>query len=345
MDPIPTMQDIADRCGVSRSTVSYALRDDPRIKKERREAIQEMAEIMGYRPNPMVNALMTQLRGKRRLPGGNLIAFLNFHRRPAIYQEDPYYGGIFKACKSQCEKLGYAFDLLSVYGVNTHYAHHNRIIKTRAVAGVIIPNVPDNTEVERLDFQNLAAVKVGYNCPQIKVHRVVPYHSQGMRHTLRILRERGYRRIGFIFNKDIDLYTNYDYLAYGYRHNAEAGDNALPILIIEKDTSPKAVKEHVLRHRPEIIVCDHTRSVDIILDSGLKMPEDVELCCLNTVHTLDQTAGFHQNIRPLGEEAINLLDTLIRQNRRGIPENPITVKVGGHWIDGPTMRPVEQPAH
>ncbi len=45
-----TMQDIADRCGVSLITVSRALRDDPRVRPETAGRIRETAAALGYDP-------------------------------------------------------------------------------------------------------------------------------------------------------------------------------------------------------------------------------------------------------------------------------------------------------
>ncbi len=46
-----TIRDIAAVCGVNPSTVSRALRDDPRVKSETREKIIAMAREHGYNPN------------------------------------------------------------------------------------------------------------------------------------------------------------------------------------------------------------------------------------------------------------------------------------------------------
>jgi len=342
MNPPPTMQDIADRCGVSKATVSFALRDDPRITKARRDEIKRVAKELGYRPNPLVNSLMTQLRGKHSHPSGNLVALLCFHSNPSVFQQDPFFKGILDSCQKRCSELGYAFDLIQAAGVNRNPEHVNRIMRTRSVTGVVIPPLPPETKPELLDYSHLAVVKLGYTCPQVQAHRVVPFHSQAMRHTLRILKDRGYHRIAFIFHKDIDLHTNQEFVAFATRHNYEAGDQAIPFLPIEREIQPEVIKRHILRFQPDIVVGDHGRVYEMISKAGLSMPDEVEFCCLNTVHTNDKTAGFHQNIPLLGEEAINLLDNLIRQNRRGLPEYPVTLKVGGYWIDGPTMRPVEK---
>lgn len=52
-----TMQDIAKKAGVSKSTVSRALNNDPRIKVQTREKILKIAGEMNYRPHHMAQAL------------------------------------------------------------------------------------------------------------------------------------------------------------------------------------------------------------------------------------------------------------------------------------------------
>ena len=66
MDRDPTLQTIADIAGLSRSTVSRALRNDPMQSRKTCEKVQQIAEEIGYRPSPMVSALMTQLKRGRK---------------------------------------------------------------------------------------------------------------------------------------------------------------------------------------------------------------------------------------------------------------------------------------
>ncbi|MFZ9938268.1 MAG: LacI family DNA-binding transcriptional regulator, partial [Luteolibacter sp.] len=49
--PDPTMADVARASGVSKNTVSLALRGSPRVAGETLRRIVETAEAMGYRLN------------------------------------------------------------------------------------------------------------------------------------------------------------------------------------------------------------------------------------------------------------------------------------------------------
>lgn len=55
----PTLRDVADAAGVSVSTVSRALADNPAVAKATRGQIQKLAADLGYRPNAQARALQS----------------------------------------------------------------------------------------------------------------------------------------------------------------------------------------------------------------------------------------------------------------------------------------------
>jgi LacI family transcriptional regulator len=61
--PVPTTQIISTLAGVSKSTVSRALKDDPRISRKTRKRIAAIAEELGYTPNAMARSLVTRKSG------------------------------------------------------------------------------------------------------------------------------------------------------------------------------------------------------------------------------------------------------------------------------------------
>ena len=87
------MQDIADRVGLSRSAVSLALRNHPSIPEATRERVRQAAAELGYRRNPLVAALMMQLRQPRHRATATLALITKFPRMRMRVSRAPVIAG------------------------------------------------------------------------------------------------------------------------------------------------------------------------------------------------------------------------------------------------------------
>jgi DNA-binding LacI/PurR family transcriptional regulator len=59
----PTIVDVAERAGVSKSLVSLVMRDSPRVGKDSRAAVLRVAAQLGYRPNAAARSLVRRSSG------------------------------------------------------------------------------------------------------------------------------------------------------------------------------------------------------------------------------------------------------------------------------------------
>jgi len=96
--PEVTLQDLADRLGVARSTVSRALRDDTQIAAPTRERVQELAHRVGYRPNAAARALT-----RRRADAVGLM----LPRTSRFVFGNPYFHDLLEGVASVAEPLGW----------------------------------------------------------------------------------------------------------------------------------------------------------------------------------------------------------------------------------------------
>ena len=76
----PTTAEISTRAGVDKSTVSRALKNDPRVKESTRQMIHSIAATLGYAPNAIAHSLATQR--------SNIIGFIGSETQNYWYQEN-----------------------------------------------------------------------------------------------------------------------------------------------------------------------------------------------------------------------------------------------------------------
>ena len=109
---IPTLGLIAELAGVSKSTVSLALRNSSKIQKETCQKIQAIAQEMNYRPHPLVAAQMVHIRLNTRRKTTPVLAFINIWDSETDSQElswskvSKYYKGV----EERAIRLGFLVD-------------------------------------------------------------------------------------------------------------------------------------------------------------------------------------------------------------------------------------------
>ena len=91
-DRAVSIQDIARDAGVSHSTVSRALHDNPLISAEVRQRIQQLAQEMGYTPN----AVAQSLKGKRTNTVGLVVTSIS----------DPFVGRVVRGIEDVAQAAG-----------------------------------------------------------------------------------------------------------------------------------------------------------------------------------------------------------------------------------------------
>src|SRR5262245_11457734 len=196
-DPPPTLKGIAARAGVSAMTVSLALRNHPKIPASTRERIQTIARELGYRPNPMVHALMAEVRARRPMRSATTLAFVTafptrdgWRRGSYIYVE--YHAGAVERAR----QLGYAIEEVWAKEPGMTGRRLTQVLETRSIRGLLIAPLPQSRGHLSLDWSKFAAATFGSSLYKPELHRATVDHFGAITMALRKLRKLGYRRIG-----------------------------------------------------------------------------------------------------------------------------------------------------
>ena len=147
-----TISKVAERAGVSRTTVSHVINHAERVSEPLRRRVEEAIDALGYRPNPQAQSLRT---GRT-----NLVAVLI----PDI--QNPFYPELVKVIQSELEKakldtLVFNTDVPGGHSVE-HGREYLRQIQHKRIDGLIIADFAIHWMHEDLRHLEIPAVFMGH---------------------------------------------------------------------------------------------------------------------------------------------------------------------------------------
>ena len=148
-----TIRDIAERAGVSKGAVSYALNGRPGVSDETRERILAIADELGWYPNRAARALSAA----RADACGLVLA------RPATtIALEPFFMGFIAGVESRLSARSIGLTLQLVHGPDEEIAVYRRWFGEHRVDGVFVVDArSDDRRVAALEEMGLPAVVIG----------------------------------------------------------------------------------------------------------------------------------------------------------------------------------------
>jgi DNA-binding LacI/PurR family transcriptional regulator len=337
----PTQFEIATAAGVSRSTVSRALKSHPSISQATRERIVRLAEEMGYHENPFVTANMQRVRRAHPSRNKAIIAFLTPVALDKWFSGVHSYRKIYEGVQQQAHELGFDIDPISLHDQGISDRRCNDIMQARGIDGVLIAPFENPFVRIRLDWSRYSVATLGFIHIQPRLSYAACNHHFNMNLTLRHLRRLGYQRIGLAIPGRADRYAQgmfqSAYLLHSLRRTVGA---AIPPLVPAwlKDWNRDTFIAWFQEHQPDAIVC-LTRDVRDWLDAeNIAIPDEVGLAILSHHRHESDWSGIEQNTELVGAAGVRIISEQLMLNKRGRPEYPSTVYIEGDWVDGGTTR-------
>ncbi len=183
-----TLEDVARLAGVSRNTVSLAIRLSPRVNSATRERVLRIVRETGYRPNYAARALA----GRRTTTVG-LVRFGS-----SKMQGDSFYDAILGGLRRALEEASYDLLLFAPGRLAGTQDLTEPIVSGRVDGMVVIGTQTDRAAVADARRQGACIVHVGRRDFGVDVPTVSADEVKGLEEALRHLREHGHERIALI---------------------------------------------------------------------------------------------------------------------------------------------------
>ncbi len=340
MSQSATLQDVADRARVHRSTVALALRDHPRIPAATRERIKAIAGALGYRINPFVAALMQSRRKGRAVRHASLAFVTNyptrFGWRPGHHDRPNFFPGAVERAR----EFGYNLEHFWLAEPGMTPGRFCDILVTRGIHGVIVGRLPPGQRALELDWARFSCVALGMTLRSPQLHHVTENHFDTVAQAMRQCRARGYRRVGFAFTEANDSPRVGDRWlgAYLMQQLSFRVKDRLP-LCPGTPTDASTFQAWFGRHKPDALLVNHWRPARAWLaDMGLEIPRDVGIVELEENPKLG-SSGVRYDPAKIGALAVEMLVGLMHRNETGVPKDQHEVMLAGEWREGTTLPP------
>lgn len=334
-----TLADVARHAGVAISTASIALRNDPRLPAATRQRIKEVAQQLKYQPDPVLAALVNRrLQRNERASFANVAVVID-DRWKQIARRD-WLREFLRGLRGTCRELGYHSDVLYIQSDLGGSHGAGRVLRARGIRGLALLPTPGQPFELTLDWKELSVVAVGNLQIKHRFHRVGSDAFASMQVVCDQLVAHGYRRIGLTHTLEIEHRLRYEWLgaiakeAYLANRRFEVIPPHLPEVLEEKP-----FLRWVKQHNPDCLISNDDRPYRWLEAAGWRIPRDIGFVSLNReVTPRPNTSGIAQHLDVMGENAAELLHTLLTRGETGIPRHPKEVLVYPHWVEGQTIR-------
>ena len=313
------MQDIADKLGLSKGTVSLVLSGKAkgsRVSEETIRKVKRMADELNYQPNEIARSLST---GKTMSIGVVITDISN-----------EFFGHFTFHIQEQAKKYGYTVITMNTNESLEEFHDSVTILLNKQIDGIIfVPVAGGESVVEKIIERNLPIVQIDRFYPKLKASYIVVDNYHAAMQATELLIHKGHKKIAAI-NYDINLNALLErrqgYIDMMKRYglfdpslikdiNYEDQEEQIRQAIIDlKDNPDKVEAIFFCSRRVFITGIKHMRR------EGIRIPEDMEVLSFDKIETISianiPINFIEQPIAEMGGKAVNMLMEQIQGDRQ-----------------------------
>jgi LacI family transcriptional regulator len=326
------LEDIARQAGVSRSTVSRVVNDQPHVREDVRERVLQVIQSTGYHPNVAARTLALQR---------SWMIGLVLPRNVSSFFADPYFPRLTQGIAQACNQYDYTLGLFLISTPDDEAKIYPRVSRKGWLDGILVQagEIGDQL-IDRLASSNVPLVVAGrpFNPDQVSyidVDNVAAAYT-AVTHLI----DLGYKRIGTIAgvtNSAVCLDRKEGYLKALVEHGLAVDKS----LIVEGDFTEMGGyrgMQRLLAARPEAVFAASDLmaigGMRAAREAGLSIPGDIAFVGFDdlpfaTIPDPSLTT-IHQPIYEFGFKAVEILIDLIengiKPSRRVIMETQLVIR-------------------
>lgn len=319
-----TLEDIAEKAGVSRSTVSRVVNEHPNVSEKVRTRVLQVIAETGFHPNAAARTLASQR--------SSMIGFI-LGRTVSSFFTDPYFPQLTQGIAQACNQNRYTLSLFLVGSREDEALIFPNVSRKGLLDGVIVQSGQDDDElINQLITSNIPLVVVGRPFAAENVTFLDVDNVEASRQAVAHLIGLGNKRVATILgssNTTVGIDRRQGYL------NALAAAN-LPLdqnLIAAGDFSEESgyeAMEALLPHKPDAVFAASDAmafgAIRAARHAGLRVPEDIAFVGFDDLPSARRFEPALTTVRqPVSEMGSTAVETLLQVIEEGAARQAVTI--------------------
>jgi DNA-binding LacI/PurR family transcriptional regulator len=341
------MAEIAQRLGVASSTISRALRDDPRIGADMRQRVRDAAASLGYQPNPLVSALMANRRRRGGSGEVDVIALVTSYGGSENWRSKDVCRWEFDGIQKRAAALGFRVEVFPLSEYRNDSARLEATLRARGIRGVLLGFSREANERASFHGEGFAVAGLSAYFRSNIVDRANFHGFFNVMLALDRMAALGYRRPALVVPELNNRISNslWSGAFLDWQRRLPTRDRCEPFLPSEEEGAEE-FERWLEANRPDSLLVYKSPVRGYLARLGWRVPDDIGIAFLyRTSDEMGRSAGIDGNLSAVGAAALDLVVEKLNANTTGPSEHPKEVLIKGTWHDGPTLRPSAPAKH
>lgn len=311
-----TMQDVADRLGVSKVTVSKAIRGSTEISETMRNNILKTSRDMGYK----YNSLGKMLRENLTYSIGIITADRYFG------QSDFFYIDLYKLLSNQLELMNYSV----MFHILDHKSEKDTLIPTMMtegkIDGIIVLGQLSKEYLNKLLQLNYPTIFLDFynNHMHEAVDSIVTDNFFGAYELTNLLIEQGHTHLAYVGNVNLTSSIMDRYLGFLKAVMEYNLDDASRCLVLDRNNDAEWLDIELPIKMPTAFVCNCDKTALLLIEKlkakGYKIPQDISVVgfddSIHAVNSDPQITTIRVNIEVMAKAAAKTILKKIKNNEK-----------------------------
>lgn len=329
-----TIKAIARQARLSLATVSYALRNSPKIPSTTREQVQAVARELGYRPNPRVASLMAHIRRAHARTASERLAFVWVHTTRAKAARDPFLREVFAGARERASQMGFELEEFWTEDAGMTDQRLEQILRARGIVGVVLSPVTTAEAAITLgwDWRHFAPAVIGNVTWTPELHHAGHHHYLGMRMALLELEKLACTRPVALIEQKTNERAKRAWEAAFLTHHPETKAARSLVRILDA-IGGSEMAEWLRASRADALIVSDAALLDApSLRAAIRKLDVPKVTLYWSNDTPRDVGGIDQCYDRVSAHAVDLVAAQLNANEFGVPDLPRMMLFPGRWI-------------